>query len=164
MQCVQEWVLMQVLTPSDLFSRIFCQKLSKLRFFLNLLTLPKTFHPVVQTIRVNWLREVHWIALRKISELFGVRSVPDRWCGQSTLGVGHFLKLFLPFAIILLRLSSLGKCPQVCMSPHNPRHLLSVHVILGLREKSLKPVFGQKLSGKLGFLVKFWYPDSYFFT
>ena len=50
-QCVQQWVCMQVWAPSELFSLIYCRKLSENRFPQNLPTLLKNFSPVVQTKR-----------------------------------------------------------------------------------------------------------------
>ena len=50
-----------------------------------------------------------------------------------SLHVDHFFQLFLSFAIFLLRLSSPGKLPEVCVSPRNPQHLLAAHVIFGFQ-------------------------------
>ena len=54
-QCVQQWVLMQVMTPSELFSWIFRRKLSKHRSLQDLSTVATTFHHVVQTVKVIWI-------------------------------------------------------------------------------------------------------------
>ena len=45
--------------------------------------------------------------------------------------------MFLPFAIVLLRLSSPRKKTQVRVCPHNPQHLVSVPVIFVLRKNIL---------------------------
>ena len=154
-QCVQQWVLMQISTPSELFSWIFCRKLSEHRFFQELSTLPKTFHPVVQTIKVN---KVSWRPLDCPAKQF--RAFWGRVCRRQvvwarySLDVEQLFWIFLPFAIIYCGSHHLESCRK-CVPPHNSQHLLSVHVILGLREKSINPVFWQKLSGKLGFLGKY---------
>ena len=72
--------------------------------------------------------------------------------------------MFLPFAINLLRLSSRGKLPQVCVSPHKPQHLLSVHVILDSDEKNPSIEFSDlncRENRKSSENVLF--PDSHFF-
>ena len=53
MQGVKQWVLMQLSSPTELLCWSFCQKLSKNRFLQDLSTIPKTFHPFVQTIKVE---------------------------------------------------------------------------------------------------------------
>ena len=133
------------------FDQFFAKNCQKNRIPQDLSTLTKTFHPVVQTKKVNW---ASWPPLdclgrqsRACQSTLGRRWVV--WPGYA-LDVEHFFQLFLPFAILCC-----GSHHLECASPNNPQHLLIVRVTFRLREKSFILVFWETLSRKYGFLGRF---------
>ena len=80
-------------------------------------------------------------------------SVVDRWCGQGTLEM--LSNFFIVYALSdkLLRLSSPGNLPRVCVS-YQPSASLHCSFDLLVVQKILTWVFCEKLSGKHGIFGK----------
>ena len=86
---------------------------SKNRFPQPLSTLPKTFYPVAQPIKVNWASCISW---RSSWELFKLRSAADLWPGQNTLWVeNNFFQLLLPFEIVYHKSHTWKIALSVCL-------------------------------------------------
>ena len=106
---------MQLSTPSELFLWFSCRKLSKDRFVDS----SKVFPPCCTNnkSKMGFLKSIGLPGEAGAS----FSGYARLWIGVVTLSVwSNFFQLFLPFAIILLRLSSPVKLPQVRMSPQNP--------------------------------------------
>ena len=144
-QCVQQWVLIQVSTPSELFSLIYSRNfLKKNGFPYDLSTLPKTFYPVVPKIKSTW---AWWYLLDRFEKQLFRCSVVDRWY---SLDVGQFFFNCFALSDNFLRLITWKIASS--LSPNNPQHLPSVHMSLELSERSFSRVFWEILSRKHGFL------------
>ena len=153
-QCLQQWVLNQVSTTSQLVSRIQCWNLSKIRFPDHLSTFRKIFYPVLQITRTNLASWHPPDCLQKQSWFFW----DTPWhryvvCSIDSLDVQHFFQLVLPFPINCCNSQHLYNCVE-CVSPKNPRHLHIVHVTFDLAKKRFSRVVWEKLSRKHVFLEK----------
>ena len=79
-QYVQQWLLTQVLSGSDLFYGFIAGNCQKKTFPRLLLTPSRTFHPVAQQ-KLSGLYDGHWNARRGNSELFQVTLGLGKWSG-----------------------------------------------------------------------------------
>ena len=109
------------------------------------------------------IRDAHWIASTSNGEFFRVLSVVVGWSGGSFFRVDHFFfKLFLPFAIFLLRLSSPGKLLQVCVYFYFSAFLSAMRP-RGCAKNLLVEFSENNYRENKGFLGRFLFPDSLFF-
>ena len=156
-QCLHQWVLIQVWTPTDFFYGFVSEKAHNLGFVWDLLTLPMTFYLVVQKSKtmsfltsieldgVTVDRFLEYVGCAKL--VFPTYSIDAEHC---------FIVLFFVFCVIILWLFVGIKLPR-CVPFNNPQHFLGVRVTSGWREKCFSLVFSEFRKSLLkSQVVNFW--------
>ena len=142
--CTQQWVLVQVSTPSKN-----CQKVDSLKTFR---LLQRLFIRLYKQRNQTGLRDAQWIVWRGSPQLFRVRSVVER-CLRYSLDVEQLFTIFLPYARIYCDSQYLKNCLQ-CVWFLLMLSICPLFMGSSGSTKKLHRIFWEKLSRKYGFLRK----------
>ena len=154
--CVQQRVLMQLSTVSEVFSIIFCRKLSK-KSSLTFVDFFKNFFKVAQTIKKIWMADSHWIAWRDPFGAFeGTLARSNVVSPRYSSDIEPFFQFFLSFAKIYD-----FHHPEITVALDKPHQLLSAHLTSASR-KFLFEFSGRNDRENQPFWEDFLFPDSPF--